>query len=279
MKKSKYDEIEIPQELSSVVYDAIETGLNGKTKKYNIVNRIGLIAAGLIAVFIIPLNLNQAYAETLSQIPIIRDISKLFTFREYQFEDDIQYVDVKIPQFSNEGKTDLEKRVNEEIIKTINEEVENSKQRAKEYYDAFIETGGNPEEFMKREIEVNYEIKCVSDKYVSFVINKWETWANAYCQQYFYNLDMETGRELTLKDLLGNDYKEIVMKSINNSIENWSEEQKFYLFDEVNIEDLINENTKFYLNDQQQVVIVFGKYEIAAGAAGIIEFPITNEEQ
>ena len=118
MKKSKYDEIEIPQELSSVVYDAIETGLNGKTKKYNIVNRIGLIAAGLIAVFIIPLNLNQAYAETLSQIPIIRDISKLFTFREYQFEDDIQYVDVKIPQFSNEGKTDLEKRVNEEIIKT-----------------------------------------------------------------------------------------------------------------------------------------------------------------
>lgn len=278
MKKSKYDEIEIPQELSSVVYDAIETGLKSKPKKYNIINRVGLIAAGLIAIFIIPLNLNQAYAETLSQIPIIGDLSKLFTFREYQFEDEIQYVDVKIPQFSNEGKTDLEKRVNEEIVKTINEEVENSKQRAKEYYDAFIETGGKPEEFMKREIEVNYEIKCVSDKYVSFVINKWETWANAYCQQYFYNLDIETGRELTLKDLLGNDYKEIIMKSINNTIANWNEEQKFYLFDEVNIEDLINENTKFYLNDQKQVVIVFGKYEIAAGAAGIIEFPITNEE-
>lgn len=278
MKKSKYDEIEIPQELSSVVYDAIETGLKSKPKKYNIINRVGLIAAGLIAIFIIPLNLNQAYAETLSQIPIIGDLSKLFTFREYQFEDEIQYVDVKIPQFSNEGKTDLEKRVNEEIVKTINEEVENSKQRAKEYYDAFIETGGKPEEFMKREIEVNYEIKCVSDKYVSFIINKWETWANAYCQQYFYNLDIETGRELTLKDLLGNDYKEIIMKSINNTIANWNEEQKFYLFDEVNIEDLINENTKFYLNDQKQVVIVFGKYEIAAGAAGIIEFPITNEE-
>ena len=278
MKKTKYDEIEIPQELSSVVYDAIETGLKSKTKKYNVINRFGVIAAGLIAIFIIPLNLNQAYAETLYQIPIIGEISKMFTFREYHFEDDIQYVDVKIPQFSNEGKTDLEKRVNEEIVKTINEEVENSKQRAKEYYDAFIETGGKPEEFMKREIEVNYEIKCASDKYVSFVINKWETWANAYCQQYFYNLDMETGRELTLKDLLGNDYKEIVMKSINNTIANWSEEQKFYLFEEVNIADLINENTKFYLNDQQQVVIVFGKYEIAAGAAGIIEFPITNEE-
>ena len=145
MKKSKYDEIEIPQELSSVVYDAIETGLKSKHKKYNIINRVGLIAAGLIAIFIIPLNLNQAYAETLSQIPIIGDLSKLFTFREYQFEDEIQYVDVKIPQFSNEGKTDLEKRVNEEIVKTINEEVENSKQRAKEYYDAFIETGGKPE--------------------------------------------------------------------------------------------------------------------------------------
>ena len=279
MKKSKYDEIEIPQELSSVVYDAIETGLKAKPKKYNIINRVVAVAAGLIAIFIIPLNLNQSYAETLYQIPIIGEISKIFTFREYHFENEIQYIDVKIPQFSNEGKTDLEKRVNEEILKTINEEVENSKQRAKEYYEAFIETGGKPEEFLKREVEVNYEIKCVSDKYVSFVINKWETWASAYCQQYFYNLDMETGRILTLKDLLGNDYKEIVMKNINNTIENWSEEQKFYLFDEVNIEDLINENTKFYLNDQQQVVIVFGKYEIAAGAAGIIEFPITNEEQ
>ena len=50
---------------------------------------------------------------------------------------------------------------------------------------------------------------------------------------------METGRYMTLKDLLGNDYKEIAVQSIENAITGWSEEKKMLLFEDVNLEDLL----------------------------------------
>lgn len=274
MNKSKYDQIEIPEELSSVVYDAIETGINSKPKKITFYNKCIGIAAAIVITFIVPLNTIPSYAKTMYEIPVIGEICKICTFREYHFEDNIKYIDVKIPQFADGGKTDLEKRVNTEIIKTINEEVENSKQIAKEYYEAFTETGGNPEDFTPVGINIDYEIKCMTEKTVSFVISKSETYPSAYFSQYFYNLDMETGRVLTLKDWLGNNYKEIAMQNINNTISTWDDEKKLYLWEDLNIEEMIDENTNFYINEQGKAVIVFEKYEIAAGAAGIIEFTI-----
>lgn len=89
---------------------------------------------------------------------------------------------------------------------------------------------------------------------------------------------MESGKYLTIKEWLGNDYKKIAVKSIKDTISNWSEEKKYLLWEDINLEDLINENTDFYINAQGQAVIVFEKYQIAAGAAGIIEFPIITEE-
>lgn len=277
MNKSKYENLEMPKELSSVVYDAIESGINVKQKKTSFYNRLIAVAVGIIVIFVLPLNTISSYAETMQQIPVIGDICKIFTFKEYHFEDEIKYIDVKIPQFANGGKTDLEQRVNQEIIKTINEEIENRKQMAKEYYDAFVETGGDPEKFHTVGLKIDYEIKYITEKNVSFVITKSETYPSAYFSQYFYNLDMESGRILTLKDWLGNDYKEIVTQSIKNTINTWDREKRDFLWEDLDIEKLINENTNFYINDQGNAVVVFEKYEIAVGAAGIIEFPIIEK--
>ena len=158
MNKSKYDKLEIPKELSSVVNDAIETGLK-EEKEINILYKkvIG-IAAVIIMAFVLPLNIVPSYAKAVQQIPIIGELAKIFTFREYHFEDDIKYVDVKIPKIVYDGKTDLEKRVNQEISKIINEEAENAENHAEEYYKAFIETGGDPKDFMPIGINIDYDI-------------------------------------------------------------------------------------------------------------------------
>ncbi len=55
-------------------------------------------------------------------------------------------------------------------------------------------------------IDINYEIKLINEKYVSFVIAKTETLASAYNTLYFYNIDIENGRFLTLRDYLGPNY-------------------------------------------------------------------------
>lgn len=278
MNKLKYDKLKIPKDLSFVVNDAIEAGIKSEKEKIKIYRKVIGFVAIIIIVFIVPLNLVPSYAKAVQQIPIIRDIAKIFTFKEYHFEDDIKYIDVKIPKFVYDGKTDLEKRVNQEISKIINEEVENAENNAKEYYKAFVETGGNPEDFMPIGINIDYEIKSITEQQVSFVITKSETFASAYFVEYFYNIDIDSGRYITLKDLLGNDYKKIVSQSIENTILNWDQEQKNLIFKDIRIEDLINENTKFYINEQNQIVVVFEKYEIAVGAAGRLEFPIDIED-
>lgn len=276
MNKSKYDKLEIPKELSSVVDNAIETGMKEEKERNIIYKKVVGIAAVIIMTFILPLNIVPSYAKTVQQIPIIGELAKIFTFREYHFEDDIKYVDIKIPEFVHNGKTDLEKRVNQEIRKIINEEVKNAENHAKEYYEAFVETGGNPKDFMPIGINIDYEVKSISEDVVSFIITKNETFASAYFVEYFYNIDMESGRYLTLKDWLGNDYKEKVVQNIKNTISSWSQEQKDALFEDINIEDLINENTNFYINEENQVVVVFEKYEVAVGAAGRLEFLIED---
>lgn len=276
MNKSKYDKLEIPKELSSVVDDAIETGLKSERKKIKIYKRVIGIAAVIVITFVLPINIIPSYAKAVQEIPIIGEIAKIFTFREYHFEDEIKYVDVKIPEFVYKGKSGLEKRVNQEISKIINEEAKNAEKHAKEYYDAFVATGGNPKEFMPIGINIDYDIKNITEEVASFVITKNETLASAYFVEYFYNIDMKSGRYLTLKDWLGNDYKEKVVQNIKNTISSWSQEQKELLFKDVNIEDLINENTNFYINEQNQAVVVFEKYEVAAGAAGRLEFVIED---
>ena len=106
------------------------------------------------------------------------------------------------------------------------------------------------------------------------MIYKSETLANAYQTEHFYNLDLETGRDLTLRDLLGGSYRSIAAAQIERQLVERSPQLGFYLFDDVDIPALIDENRSFYLNENGKVVIVFDKYEIAAGAAGELEFVI-----
>lgn len=275
--KSKYNKVDIPGNLSSVVDEAIEYGLNTTTKPNSRLKKVASLAAVFFISFVTLLNVSQVFALAMYEIPVVGDVSRIFTFREYHFETPIKYVDVKVPHIDNTGKTELEARINLEISKLISEKVEEGEVRAKEYYDAFIETGGNPEDFKPIGIIIDYEIKSINENIVSFVITKNETFASAYFEQYFYNMDMQTGRLFTLKDWFGSDYKNIVASSIEETISSWSDYQREALFEDVSISDLITENRNFYVNDKNQIVVVFEKYEVAVGSAGILEFPITTK--
>ena len=277
--KSNYNKIDIPENLSSVVDEAIKYGLSTTIKPYSRLKKVASLAAVFCIIFVTLLNTSQIFAAAIYEIPIVGNVCRIFTFREYHIEDPIKYVDVKVPHIDNSGKTELEARVNLEISKLISENVEKGEERAKEYYKAFIETGGKSEDFTPIGINIDYEIKSISEKSVSFVITKYETFASAYFEQYFYNMDLQTGKLFTLKDWFGSDYKDIVASSIEETISHWSDYQKEALFQDVDIDDLITENRNFYLNDQNQIVVVFEKYEVAVGAAGILEFPITTTSE
>lgn len=274
--KSNYSNIEIPEELDFAIESAISEGKKSRRKKraIHILTGAGKIAAAFVICVVFLLNVSPVFAKAQYMVPVLGDLCRIVTFREYHFEDDIKYVDAKIPQIENTGKSDLEKRVNLEIQKIISQCIEENEAIAKDYYEAFIETGGKPEEFIPIGITVDYEIKCINEKYVSFVVSQYETAFNSYNDEYYYNIDLEGGKVFTLKQWYGNDYKRIVSENIENAIAGWSDEQKEMLWDDISIIDLISENTDFYINPDNQVVVVFPRYEVAYGAAGALEFTI-----
>lgn len=274
--KTDYFNIEIPDELDAIVNGAI---LEGKRQRVNsgassFFKKTAVTVAALAISFITLLNVSPTFAHAAYQIPVLGDLCRIITFREYHFEDETQYIDAKIPKLENTGKSDLEERVNLEIQKKINDCIEENEAVARDYYSAFVETGGNPEDFMPVGITVDYDIKCINNEYVSFVIYQYETAFNAYNHEIYYNLDLESGKNLTLRDWLGNDYREIAAESIENTIAKWSDEQKAMLWDDLTISDLISEQTNFYINEDGNAVVVFAPYEAAVGATGALEFTI-----
>lgn len=276
MDRSKYENTQIPENLSAVVANAIAEGTQGKKRGWGreLAKSVCGVAAFTLCV-ITMLNLSPVFAQAAYEIPVLGSLCRVFTFREYHFEDGVKKVDAKIPQISNTGKSELEQRINLEIRKTICDRLTEAEARADDYYQAFLETGGKPEDFQPIEIDFGYEVKCIRPEIASFVVYQHESSFGIYNSSYYYNIDLETGKLLTLRDCLGNDYRQIVAGSIENTIASWEDSRKEQLWTGLSVIDLISENTDFYINAENQVVVVIEKYAAAVGAAGTLEFVIT----
>ena len=150
-----------------------------------------------------------------------------------------------------------------------------------EYKDAFFATGGTEEEWGDREMNVivDYEIKSQTDTTVSFVVNLFQGSFNAYNSQYFYNLDLENDKDITLADLLGEDWVNICNDAVQSYIDASVDEDGFTYFFSADQGGFttVDETTSFYIREDGVPVVVFPEYSIAAGAAGTIEVPVETQ--
>lgn len=277
--KEVYEAIKVPNELNYVVNKAI---LDKKKKEKSVliyVKYAVTTVACTFLTFIFMLNVNSSFATNISEIPIIGDMAKVFTIKEVNEEDKTKLINAKVPALENTGNTELEKRINYEIMLKMNEILEEAEKRAAEYKEAVIETGGNEYDYQPINIQIDYKVGYSNDKVVSFMISKSETLANAYTEIYFYNVDIETGKKLNLRDILGKEYKQIVDTTIYKEIEERSKnpDNIYFTADEGGFEGIENEYQDFYINSDGKVVIVFEKYKIAPGYMGTQEFVIDKQ--
>lgn len=285
--KERYDRIEIPEELSTRINGEIEKsrerqgekGRAGRSHRFKKVMRsVEAAAAAVCILFIAALNVSPVFAKEAEQLPMIGGLARILTFRSYEAEKDDIAVSVEIPtiEMITEDTGISVDEINQEILARCNQYADEAVMRAEEYRVAFLETGGTPEEWAEHDIRitVSYEIKQQNNQYLSFIVRGTENWTTAYSESRYYNLDLRTGEMVTLKDLLGGDYEELANESIREQI---AERQKagevFFTAEEGGFAG-ISEDAKFYINERNRPVIVFGKYEIAPGSSGEIEFEI-----
>ena len=275
--RARYQAQETPEELSLAVRAAIREG--DRLRKHRRVLRRSLATAlASCACFVLLVNGSPSFAQAVYEVPVLGSLALIFTVTEYTINDKERVIDVRLPALENTGHTELEQQINQEISTRIQAVIDAAEARARETKEAYVATGGDPDDYMPVIIDVDYEVKCQNEQYLSFVVTETETRASAYTEFYTYNIDLETGKELSLRDLLGPNWMETVNAQVAEQIaERAQDPDNIYWTEEQGGFQGIEADQPFYLNADGLPVVVFEKYEIAPGSMGSQEFVIRPE--
>jgi len=281
-KNALYHEIDIPKELDEMINKTIEQ-INeeriqekGNKTRHSTMNKGLAIALG-IALIVVPLNVSKSVASFAGEIPVVGAIARLLTFRSYDFEEAIVKGEVNIPAVDGLTDAAYETQINELIEERVTTALAESKERAAEYKEAYIATGGTEEEYAGRKIEVKVDYKIFSSttESLSFLVYSHESLAAVYATYEYYNIDLENNKELTLEEIVGTQYESIITDQVNAFIQETKNDIGY--FDEaLTGKWTFRQDMDFYLNTSGNVVVVFDKYELASGASGRLEVEISG---
>ena len=274
--KEAYDATPIPPELEARVQQGIRQGKAlYKSRKNRAFRRLAATAACFILV-LAGLNLSPALAHAASNVPVLGGLFRMLTVPNYNTSEDGINYDVNVPELEADGT--LAEKVNAAIQEKVDAHMAKARQDWDDYRDAFFATGGTEEDWNGREMDVivDYEIKSQTDTRISFVVTLAEGWVASMEERYYYNLDIAADRDVTLQDLVGENWVERCNAAIQSQIDASVDGEGFSLFfaPEDGGFTTVDVSTQFYIREDGTVVVAFPRYSIAAGAAGIPEFPI-----
>ena len=99
--KKRYEEIEIPEELSVRISEEIARAdkrrWKGRLSRRRVKN-IAAAAAAAAVVFTTALNTSTAFAESVGELPVIGAVARVLTFRSYETSDEDLKISVEIPK-------------------------------------------------------------------------------------------------------------------------------------------------------------------------------------
>lgn len=275
--KRIYDAIRPSGDLPAVLRNSLRLAHQKKQarRRWRPVRYAACFLIFLCVAFTITLNAVPALGQGMYDVPVLGQMARVFTFWRFEEASESSYIHIKMPAIDNTGNTKLEKRLNQEIRRKISQVLDEAKARAKEYYQAYLDTGGQKEAYIPMEIGIDYEIKCNNGQTLSFAVYEYETQATYSSDYTFYNIDLESGRDLTLHDLLGEGYIEKANAAVKQGIarDEASDPNLQYYHDESAFQT-IQPDQPFYINADGYVVLVFEKYELGPGYMGMREFVV-----
>ena len=272
--KAEFDAIPIPDELSERVKEGVRQG-RARRRTHRTLRR-WMTTAACFVLLVAGLNLSPTFAKAAANVPVLGGLFQVLTVVQYDETNDGIHYNVSVPKV--EAGSGLAQAVNDAIQNRVQRLMLKARRDWDEYRDAFFATGGTEEEWGGREMEVivDYDIKSQSDSRVSFVVTFAEGWVAFYEERYYYNLDLAEGRDLTIRDFLGEDWVDVCNRAIQKQIDESVDDEGFTYFfpPEEGGFTTVDESTGFYVREDGVVVVCFPEYAIAAGAAGSPEFPI-----
>ncbi|HWQ75019.1 MAG TPA: DUF3298 domain-containing protein [Syntrophomonas sp.] len=275
--KNQYMEIPIPNELEFTVRKALKEGEKKKMKSFGWKKWAG-VAAATVLIFTATLNMSSTAANALSDIPIIKNIVSVLTFREYSVNEDTYNANLKVPAVTGLENQALENSLNEKYL-------EENKKLYQEFTKDMEELKANGGGHMG--IDSGYEVKTDNDQILS--IGRWvvNTVGSSSTTMKYDTIDKQKEILITLPSLFKDDrYIDVISANIQQQMraQMKADENKVYWVkvgeaNEPTIDyfDTIAPDQNFYINSHGKLVISFDKYEVAPGYMGVTEFEIPTE--
>lgn len=299
--KKEYKQSEMTQEQIQKMKDSIAKAQEERSRNgHLIVLRRGIMAAAAaVALFIILPNTSASVAYAMSGIPVVGKLVEAVTFRNYRYESDRHMADVEVPELVvNEGgsmtaqepptagEQGTQTAAGTQKTETIQKTTEEINREIQEITDRII---GEFEENLKYEegyqdIMVKSEVISTTEKYFTLKLICYQGAGSGAEWDYFYTIDLNTGERLKLKDLFENDADYItpisddIKKQMREQMD--ADENVHYWLDDEDIPEwnfrAITEDTSFYINGDDQVVIAFNEGDVAPMYMGCVEFVIDD---
>lgn len=277
--KKEYEEIKVPENMKERMEASIARAKKDKrkVKKVKLWKTCTSAAAVLAIVLILP-NTSQTAAAAMQQIPLLGNLFKITTVREYQVDEERNMANVKVPQVevqdSTDGNTDADTAAQaKKSADAINFDIE---EETNKLIDEFKESMKNEEGY--QDIYIDSKVLTDNDRLFSLELILYQGTGSGYEQHKHYTVDKLTGKELTLKDLCGNDYVDTISEEVKKQMKEQmaADESVKYWLDDPDVPewnfDKIAEDQDFYVDAEGHVVICFNEYDVAPGSMGCVEF-------
>lgn len=263
-----------------------EAKLENRRNKKHIGKRITVAAAAVAVAFVILPNTSASVAHAMENIPILGKLVEVVTFRDYQYEDDRHRADMEVPELVPQSVTDEvfeQSQVIQENLQNTTEEINAEIQQITdkimtEFEENLLYEQGYQDVIVKSEI-----INTTKD-YFTLKLICYQGAGSGAEWDYFYTIDLKTGERIRLKDIFKEDadYITPISENIKAQMREQmaADEMKIYWLED-EIEELnfkqITDETSFYLNEEDSVVISFNEGDVAPMYMGVVEFVIANE--
>ena len=266
-------------------------------KKRTVRFRIAAAAAAAAAVLVILPNTGAGIAHAMGSLPVVGKLFQAVTFRDYQYESERFDANVEVPQIvvddmakkeadgtagqGTTGEEVSEKDQNtdklQETVEQINFDIEEVTNQLIEEFQASADLGES-----YGSLEIHHETVTDSERYFTLKLSVYQGAGSGFESYKLYTIDKKTGERIRIGDLFKEDsgYRELLSENIREQMraKMAEDDNNFYWVDYEEIPGLnwegLKEDQNFYLDGEENLVIVFDEYEVAPGYMGAQEFTV-----
>ena len=267
---AKQEKIPVPEQTSQKIEDVLSQLPQRKVVRFSPLRRIAAVAASLVFVFLFLLpNVSVTYAETLEQVPLLGELVRVVTIRNYVYSDDYHDMSIDVPN--------IEDATIGSAAEEINKDVDALTQQLMDQFYADAESIG---EDGHTAVYADYEIVTNTDQWFTLKLSVHLASGSGTNYYVFYNVDRSSDQIVTLGQLFTDDsYAEVLRQDILAQMKQRMEEDPSLVYwteDSDMGQDFIDLQPEhnYYFDDAGNLVIPFDEYEVAPGYMGCPEFTI-----